>query len=124
MSRIASPSLPALIATLILGAGTFGAGAPASASEPVRLVLKDNRFTPSDVRVPANERFRIELENKDATPAELESTELRVEKVVTPGGKITVMAGPLKPRTYTFADEYHPDTAKGTLTAVDAPAGK
>jgi len=35
-----------------------------------------------------------------------------------------VMAGPLKPGVYTFADEYHPDTAKGTLTAVEQQAGK
>jgi cupredoxin-like protein len=36
-----------------------------------------------------------------------------------PGGKITVMAGPLKPGTYRFFDDYHPDTATGTITAVE-----
>lgn len=119
MTRIASSRLLTLAAVL-----AFASGAPASASEPVRLVIKDHRFAPAEVSVPANERFRIEVENQDATPAELESTDLRVEKVVTPGGRITVMAGPLKPGTYAFADEYHPDTAKGTLTAVEQQAGR
>jgi len=119
MTRIATSRLLALAAIL-----AFASGPPASAAEPVRLIIKDHRFTPAEVSVPANERFRIEVENQDATPAELESTDLRVEKVVTPGGKITVMAGPLKPGVYTFADEYHPDTAKGTLTAVEQQAGK
>ena len=97
------------------------AAVPARAVEPVVLVLKDHRFAPDAVTVPAGERFRIEVENRDATPAEFESSALRVEKIIVPGGKISVMAGPLKPGTYKFFDDYHPDLAKGTLTAV---AGK
>jgi hypothetical protein len=87
------------------------------AAEAVMLTLADHRFTPSEVNAPAGERFRIEVENRDTTPAEFESSDLRVEKIVVPGGKITVMAGPLKPGTYKFFDDYHPDTATGTLTA-------
>ena len=121
MTRIAFLRRLALAAVLAVASA---ASASASASEPVRLVIKDHRFTPGEVTVPANERFRLEVENQDATPAELESTDLRVEKVVTPGGKITVMAGPLKPGVYTFVDEYHSDTARGTLTAVVQQAEK
>jgi heme/copper-type cytochrome/quinol oxidase subunit 2 len=91
---------------------------PVSAADPVVLLLKDHRFVPAQVTVPAGERFRIEVENQDAAPAEFESNDLRVEKIVVPGGKITVMAGPLKPGTYKFFDDYHPDTASGTITAV------
>jgi hypothetical protein len=93
----------------------------ALASDPVTLIIKDHRFAPSEVSVPAGERFRIEVENKDATPAEFESSDLRVEKIVVPGGKIAVTVGPLKPGIYKFFDDYHPDTATGTMTAV---AGK
>jgi hypothetical protein len=90
----------------------------ALAAEAIKLTIKDQRFVPTDMSVPAGERFRIEVENQDATPAEFESADLRVEKIVVPGGKITVMAGPLKPGTYKFFDDYHPDTANGTITAV------
>jgi len=93
----------------------------AFAADPVTLTIKDHRFAPSELKVPAGERFRIEVENRDATPAEFESTDLRVEKIVVPGGKIAVMVGPLKPGIYKFFDDYHPDTATGTMTAV---AGK
>jgi heme/copper-type cytochrome/quinol oxidase subunit 2 len=94
----------------------------AQAAEPMRLTLQDHRFAPAELTVPANERFRIEVTNQDTTPAEFESSDLRAEKIVVAGGKITVIAGPLKPGTYTFFDDYHPDTAKGTLTAVERQA--
>ena len=93
----------------------------ARAADAVTLTIKNHQFVPSEVSVPAGERFRIEVENQDATPAEFESSDLRIEKIVVPGGKIAVMAGPLKPGIYKFFDDYHPDMAKGTMTAV---AGK
>ena len=92
---------------------------PAIAGEPVQLTLKDHGFTPATFKAQANERFRIEITNQDSTPAEFESTDLRAEKIVVPGGKIAVMAGPLKPGTYSFFDDYHPDTAKGVLIVSD-----
>jgi len=109
----------ALCATCVLGM-------PATAVDPftLTLTLRDHRFVQTEVTVPAGERFRIEVENKDTTPAEFESSDLRVEKIVVPGGKITVMAGPLKPGTYKFFDDYHPDTATGTMTAVERKAGE
>jgi hypothetical protein len=105
-------------------AATIGWTGIALAAEPVSLTLKDHRFVPSEVTAPANQRFRIEVVNQDPTPAEFESSDLRAEKIVVPGGKITVMAGPLKPGKYAFFDDYNPDQAKGTLTAVETPAGK
>jgi heme/copper-type cytochrome/quinol oxidase subunit 2 len=91
----------------------------ALAADVIMLTIKDHRFTPSELSVLAGERFRIEVENQDTTPAEFESSDLRVEKIIVPGGKITVMAGPLKPGTYKFFDDYHPDTANGTIIATD-----
>ena len=41
-----------------------------------------------------------------------------------PGGKISLMAGPLKAGTYSFFDEYHPDTAQGTLVVTEQQAEK
>jgi hypothetical protein len=91
---------------------------PGLAAEPVVLTIKDHQFTPNQATVPAGERFAIEVLNQDATPSEFESGELRVEKIVVGGGKISVTVGPLKPGNYRFFDDYHPDTA-GTLTAVE-----
>ncbi len=109
------PCLVRSAAALALAVAAF----PALAGEPVQLTLKDHGFSPATFKAPAGERFRIEITNQDDTPAEFESTDLRAEKIVVPGGKIAVMAGPLKPGTYSFFDDYHPDTAKGTLTVSD-----
>ena len=95
----------------------------ANAADPVSLVLQDNQFTPREVKVPAGERFRIEVQNQGTGPAEFESPDLHVEKIVVPGGTVSVMAGPLKPGSDKFFDDYHPDVS-GTLTAVDAVAEK
>jgi len=105
-------------------AGAVGLGGTAMAADSISLTLKDHHFVPSEVTAPANTRFRIDVVNQDTTPAEFESSDLRVEKIVVPGGRIIVRAGPLKPGKYAFFDDYNPDQAKGTLTAVATPAGK
>lgn len=56
--------LPALIAMLL----ATGPALPQTAAA-VRLTIKDHRFTPAEVSVPAGQRFRIEVSNQDATPA-------------------------------------------------------
>ena len=115
------PAIPLFnFRAMIVVAVATAASAPLAgrAAEPVRLTLKDHRFAPAEVSVPAGTRFRIEVTNQDATPSEFESSDLRVEKIVVPGGTIGVMAGPLKPGTYKFFDDYHPDTATGSLVAV------
>lgn len=117
------PAGPALAAPLF-AATLLGASAMARAAEVVTLTLKDHRFTPAKVTVPAGERFRIEVTNADDTPEEFESADLRAEKVVVAGGRITLTAGPLKPGTYGFVGEYHADTARGTITAVPPAPGK
>ncbi len=107
-----------IILTLIPAVAIGLATAQAGAVEPVQLTIRDHRFIPDQVTVPAGERIRVEIANQDPTPAEFESSDLRAEKIIVPGGKITVTVGPLKPGAYKFFDEYHPDTATGTLTAV------
>jgi Cupredoxin-like domain len=112
------------VALVTVALVTVALGGAALAAETVSLTLQDHHFTPSEVTAPANQRFRIEVVNQDKTPAEFESSDLRAEKIVVPGGTISVMAGPLKPGKYAFFDDYNPDQAKGTLTAVEPPAGK
>ena len=100
----------------------FGAF-PVQAADLVQLIIKDHRFVPEQVTVHSGERFRIEVINQDQTPAEFESSELHVEKIIVAGGKISVFAGPLKPGTYSFFDDYHPETTRGSIIATAAGAG-
>ena len=110
--------LPALGALLLAGTLSPAAAAP---DAQVTLTLKDHRFTPDSVEVPAGQPVRIELINRDAATEEFDSEDLRVEKDVTPNGKVSFVVGPLKPGIYSFMGELHSDTAIGTIKAVAAP---
>ena len=67
---------------------------------------------PALIEVPADTRFKIEIENEGIDPVEFESTELHLEKVLAGGAKSYVVINGLKPGTYTFFDDFHPDTGK------------
>jgi Cupredoxin-like domain len=90
--------------------------APARADDYV-LTIKDHRFTPTEIKIPANKRVQITVVNDDATPEEFESKEMKVEKVIPGKSKGVVRVGPLKPGRYPFFGEFHEATAKGTLIA-------
>lgn len=92
--------------------------APAAArAQDLTLTIKDHRFTPAEIKVPANTRVVITVVNSDPTPEEFESHEMKVEKVIPGRSKGTVRIGPLKPGRYPFIGEFHEDTAKGTVIA-------
>ncbi len=90
----------------------------ARADEPeFRLVIQDHRFTPAQIEVPAGQKLKLVVENRDPTPEEFESYALNREKIVPGQGRITVYVGPLKPGQYEFFGEFHMDTARGSLVA-------
>ena len=93
------------------------APAAAQAADDFTLTIKDHKFTPTELKVPANKRVAITVVNSDATPEEFESNALKVEKVIPGGSKATVRIGPLKPGRYEFVGEFHEDTAKGVIIA-------
>jgi len=93
-----------------------GASATVRADDYV-LTIKDHKFTPAEIKVPANQRVMITVINEDATAEEFDSGALKVEKVVAGKSKGTVRIGPLKPGRYPFIGEYNEATAKGTVIA-------
>jgi hypothetical protein len=81
------------------------------------LVIKNHRFEPAELKVPANQRVRLTIHNQDKTPEEFESQSLHREKIVPGGAKAVIFIGPLKPGRYEFAGEYNEATAKGAVVA-------
>jgi hypothetical protein len=67
---------------------------------------------PAMIEVPAGTRFKIEIENEGSDPIEFESSDLHLEKVLAGGAKSYLVINALKPGTYTFFDDFHPDTGK------------
>ena len=81
------------------------------------LTLRNHKFVPAQLTIPANTKVKLLIVNEDATPEEFESHELNREKIVTGKGRIIVFVGPLKPGKYPFFGEFHMDTAQGVLIA-------
>jgi plastocyanin len=81
------------------------------------LVIKDHRFQPAEIEIPAGQKIALIVKNDDPTPEEFESTELRREKVVPGGEQVTVYVGPLKPGRYEFFGDFNPKTARGQIIA-------
>jgi plastocyanin len=90
----------------------------ALAAEPdVLLIIKNQKFEPAELKVPAGQRVKVVVHNQDDAPEEFESHDLNREKLVPPGAKVTIFIGPLKPGRYAFVGEYHESTAKGVVIA-------
>jgi hypothetical protein len=98
------------IAALTLGFLLMMSAARAEDAVTVNISLKDHRFQPAELHAPAGKPIVIILKNLDLAPAEFESHMLRVEKVVTGGGTITMRIRPLAPGRYRFFDDFHPES--------------
>lgn len=88
-----------------------------AATPEIALDIKDHRFSPEEIRVPAGTKVKLRVHNQDSTPEEFESHQLNREKVIAPGSTASIFIGPLKPGRYTFAGEFHEDTAHGVVIA-------
>lgn len=117
---------PAATGSLRLPVGVAGiallaafAGGPAHAAElpTIELLMKNGRLHPETLEVPANTRFRLRVTNAGPGAAEFESLELRKETVLAPGVSRNLVFAPMKPGSYKFFDEFHPDTAQGRIVA-------
>jgi hypothetical protein len=103
---------------LVAGSLLLPAAVPVSAEDaPIPLTIKDHRFDPVELVVPAGVKLRLVVKNLDPTPEEFESHTLHREKVVPGGGEITVFIGPLDPGTYDFFGDFNPATAQGRIIA-------
>lgn len=92
---------------------------PARAADEVlvKLTIKDHRFIPDRLEIPARTKVVLLVKNEDAEPEEFECLPLRREKIVFPGAEIRVLLGKVDPGEYPFFGEYHEATAKGIIVA-------
>ncbi|HUI18668.1 MAG TPA: cupredoxin domain-containing protein [Alphaproteobacteria bacterium] len=103
-----------LAAACLLLAGPAG---PVLAEDQPHLTIKNHRFQPERLEVPAGVKFKLMVKNEDDTAEEFESFELNREKIVPPGQEIPVFLGPLDKGEYKFFGDFHQDTAQGVLIA-------
>ena len=90
------------------------------AEEPVyKIEIKDHKFLPVALSIPAKTKVKILVVNLDPTAEEFESYDLRREKVVSAHGEIIIFIGPLKAGVYGYFGDFHPQTAQGRLVAEE-----
>ncbi len=119
MIRVAG-GVAALFGALALSLAGLGMAVAADDTPTFSIEFHDGKVTPLRLEVPANRRFRIELRNTGATPAEFESTELHLEKVLAPGDPKpppVLVIRSLDPGEHVFFDDFHPDAPKIILFA-------
>jgi plastocyanin len=97
--------------------GICFAVAPAQASEElvVEISIKDHKFQPDSLKLPAGQRAKIIVKNLDPTPEEFESNDIGFEKIIAGNSEATIRVKPLEPGTYIFFGEFHMDTALGHI---------
>lgn len=105
-------------------AATFGAmvgslalGSSAGAQGEYALTIRNHRFEPAELFIPANQKVELHVTNADATPEEFEAASLHREKVIPAGQTLTIYVGPVAPGRYEFFGDFNPDTARGALFA-------
>jgi hypothetical protein len=105
-------------AALLAFVVTAALGASAVAQDPTyTLVIKDHKFQPTEIEIPAGKKIALIVKNEDPTPEEFESNELRREKVIPGGQQVTVYIGPVKAGKYEFFGDFNPKTARGHIVA-------
>ena len=79
------------------------------------LTIENHVFTPSELKIPANEKVKLIIHNKDKVAEEFDSFDLNREKVLFPGKKTRIFIGPLPEGRYEYFGEYNPNTARGVI---------
>jgi plastocyanin len=112
-SRLRIPAAAALAAALLLP----GAPARAEDAQVFNITIKDHKFDPAEVHVPAGKPVILVVKNADPTAEEFESSALKIEKIIAGGQQGTVRLRPLPVGSYSFIGEFHEDTANGRIIA-------
>lgn len=101
----------------LLSAAAFAGPALSEDIPSFEIAIKDHKFNPSTLEIPANKKVKLIVKNQDATPEEFESYELNREKVIAGNSQATIFIGPLAPGTYPYFGEFNMATAQGKIVA-------
>ena len=102
---------------LAMAQAVLGAPGVNALAQEFNLVIRNHKFEPEEIRVPAGKRVSVYVTNEDTTPEEFDSSALKVEKVIAGRSKALVRIGPLDAGRYEFMGEFHAETAKGVVIA-------
>lgn len=85
----------------------------------VDLHIKDHKFIPYIVELPANKKINITVYNDDPTIEEFESIDLKREKIVLGNSSTKIVLAPLAPGEYKFFGDFHQESAQGKIIVIE-----
>jgi len=103
------------VLSLCLGLCLSGAGTAVWAIDSIEITIKEHKFSPAEITIPAGKKVKLVVKNQDATAEEFESHSLHREKVIPGNSQAAIIIGPLDAGTYEFVGEFNEDTAKGRI---------
>ena len=106
-----------IFCAIAMGGALMAAAGSVAAQVVFTLVIKEHRFEPAELQIPAGKKVKLIVDNQDATPEEFESHSLNREKIIPGKSKANIFIGPLKPGSYEIFGEFHQDTAQGRIVA-------
>ncbi|RMG44838.1 MAG: cupredoxin domain-containing protein [Candidatus Dadabacteria bacterium] len=93
----------------------YGASSAQADFPEFQIEIKNNRFIPEQLKIPAGTKVRLRVINCDKTPEEFESYDFNREKIILGGKEAKILVGPLPEGEYKFFGEFNPGTAQGVL---------
>lgn len=85
----------------------------------VDLRIKDHKFMPDVIEIPADKKVDITVYNDDPTIEEFESLDLKREKIVLGNSSIKIVLAPLAPGEYKFFGDFHQESAQGKIIVTE-----
>ena len=101
------------VAAVALGFGTYTPPARAGGNF-IDVTITDNAFEPAEGKATVGKPFILRFHNKSAVAAEVESHDLRFEKVVPKGRDVIVKVRPRDAGTYIYYNDFKP-TVRGQV---------
>ena len=100
---------------LVFASSLLLSGLVFAADQEVTLVIENHQMKPSTIEIPADQKIKLIMVNKDSSAEEFESYDLAREKIVPANSTTDLYIGPLKPGIYKFHGELNPKTAHGEI---------
>lgn len=104
-----------LIATAVLTALALATAASAQEAPSFKMTLENDVFSPKELTVPANTPFVLKVLNGETSAVEIESNDLKIEKVVPSYVEGVIRVRPQKPGRYVIFNEYRQEVARATI---------
>lgn len=87
----------------------------ASDVQILEIKIQDHKFIPEISHAKVGTKIKLVIHNLDETTEEFESHDLKREKIIPAGGKVTIMLPPLEEGEYKFFGDFDPSSPQGVI---------